>query len=159
MQKIILKWVASVALVSFCTCVAAALPTSGTINFRSINKGTSMVKYNQEYTHGTVAGVTFNDIDTGPMHMGKAACSYSIFSHRKIIKSSGFCALEDKEGDKIFIQYAGSSSAEGEWSGTDDIIGGTGKYEGIQGRGPYSCANTHKDGEFPCTAKLVYQLP
>ena len=111
MQKIILKWVASVALVSFCTCVAAALPTSGTINLRSINKWTSMVKYNQEYTRGTVAGVTFNDIDTGPMHMGKAACSYSIFSHRKIIKSSGFCALEDKEGDKIFIQYAGSSSS------------------------------------------------
>lgn len=160
MCKIISKWIAGIVLVSIGTNVfAASIPKSGNINLQSINKGTSMVKYNDEYTHGTVTGVTFNEIDTGIMHMGKSACSYSIFSHKEIIKSVGFCALEDKEGDKIFIQYAGASSTKGEWNGIDDIIGGTGKYKNIQGGGPYSCANTDKEGEFPCTVKLEYRLP
>lgn len=118
-----------------------------------------MTKYNDGYTHGTVTGVTFNELGKGPLHMGKSDCSYSIFSHKEIIKAVGFCAYEDKDGDSIFIQYAGSSSTKGEWNGIDEIIAGTGKYKGIQGKGSYACANTDKEGEFPCTTKLEYNLP
>jgi hypothetical protein len=106
-----------------------------------------------------VTGVTFNKTGKGILHLGKSDCSYSIFSHKEIIKAIGFCSYEDKDGDSIFIQYDGTSSSKGEWNGTEDIIAGTGKYKGIKGKGPYSCANTDKEGEFPCTTTLEYHLP
>lgn len=160
MCKTILKWVASVAIASFCAGASAeALPKSGNIQLQSIQRGNSMDKYNDEYTHGTVTGVIFNVAGKGPLHMGKTACSFSVFTHKKINKITGFCAYEDQEGDKLFIQYSGNSGKEGEWNGVDEIIGGTGKFVGAKGSGPYSCANTHKEGEFPCTTKLEYRLP
>lgn len=145
----------------FISCSANALnslPKSGELQLQSINRGTSMNKYNDDYTHGTVSGVTFNASGSGLLHMSKTHCSYSVFTHEDINKISGFCAHEDKDGDKLFIQYTGDSSNKGEWSGTDDIIGGTGKFEHAKGSGPYSCSGTHKEDEFPCTSKLTYQL-
>lgn len=148
----------SFAFISFFANAMDVLPKSGELQLQSINRGTSMDKYNDDYTHGTVTGVTFNATGTGLLHMSKTNCSYSVFAHKDINKISGFCAHEDKEGDKLFIQYAGNSSSTGEWRGTDDIIGGTGKFEGAKGSGPYTCSGTHKEGEFPCTSKLSYQL-
>ena len=149
----------SFAFVSFFANAFDALPKSGELQLQSINRGTSMNKYNDDYTHGTVTGVTFNANGVGLLHMSKTNCSFSVFTHKDINKISGFCAHEDKEGDKLFIQYAGNSNGAGEWAGTDDIIGGTGKFEGAKGSGPYACSGTHKEGEFPCTSKLHYQLP
>lgn len=153
----------SISLLSvlFISCFADAsdgLPKSGELQLQSINRGTSMDKYNDDYTHGTVTGVTFNVAGAGLLHMSKTNCSYSVFTHKEIKKISGFCAHEDKNGDKLFIQYTGDSNSEGEWKGIDSIIGGTGKFEGAKGNGPYSCSSTHKEGEFPCTSKLSYQL-
>lgn len=160
MRKKITLWFAAITLAStYATAIAEVLPKAGNITIQSIYKGTSMTKFTDGYTHGTITGVTFNEQGKGPLHMGKSDCSYSIFSHKKIIKAVGFCAYEDKNGDSIFIQYAGSSRAKGEWSGIDEIIGGTGKYKGIQGQGPYSCASTDKHSEFPCTTTLEYLLP
>lgn len=148
-----------IVVLSFCANVTAeVLPKSGSINLQSIYKGTLLTKFNDDYSHGAVTGVTFNEIGKGPMHMSKVACSFSVFTRKEIKKITGFCTYEDTDEDSIFIQYAGSSNTEGEWSGTDNIIGGTGKYEGIQGSGPYRCTNTDKEGEFPCTTKLEYQL-
>jgi hypothetical protein len=159
MRKTIATSVMGIAFISCCINVfAEALPKSGKINLQSIYKGVLLTKFNDDYSHGAVTGVTFNELGQGPLHMGKVACSFSVFSRKEIKKVIGFCTHEDKNGDEIFIQYSGTSSIEGEWNGTDDIIGGTGKYEGIQGSGPYSCAHSDKGGEFPCTAKLEYLL-
>lgn len=159
MCKTIAKSIIGIAFVAFCTNVfSEALPTSGKINLQSIYKAAFITKFNDDYSHGAVTGVTFNELGKGPLHMGKVACSLSIFSRKDIKKVIGFCTHEDKNGDEIFIQYGGTSSKEGEWNGTDDIIGGTGKYKGIQGSGPYSCTNSDKEGEFPCTAKIEYSL-
>jgi hypothetical protein len=160
MRKAIAKSIISIALVGFCAHVFAdVLPKSGEIKLQSIYKGAFITKFNDDYSHGAVTGVTFNELGKGPLHMGKVACSFSIFSRDGIKKVIGFCTHEDKNGDEIFIQYAGNSSIEGEWNGTDDIIGGTGKYKGIQGSGPYACTHSDKEGEFPCTAKIEYLLP
>lgn len=151
--------IVGVVVLSFCAnVIAEVLPTSGNIQLQSINRGTSMNQYNDEYTHGTVTGVTFNTEGKGFLHMSKTDCSYSVFTHKKINRITGFCAHEDDEGDKLFIQYSGNSNSEGKWEGIDEILGGTGKFEGAKGSGPYSCANTHKEGEFPCTTKLEYRL-
>lgn len=160
MKKIIAMWIAGFSFASFGVHVCAEhLPKSGRINLHSILKGTTYTKFNDEYNHSTIVGVTFNEEDKGLLHLGKVACSYSGFAHQPINKGIGFCAFEDKDGDKIFVQYSGTSNVKGEFSATNDIIGGTGKFNGIQGSGPSSCTNTDNNGEFPCTEKFDYQLP
>lgn len=158
-NKIIIR-IMGFVFASLCINVTAEiLPKSGKIDLRSIYKGTSLTKFNDDYSHGTLTGVTFNELGKGPLHLSKVACSFSIFTHKEINKSAGFCNYEDGDGDNIFIRYAGTGGAVGEWNGIDEIIGGTGKYKGILGGGTGSCTNTDKKGEFPCTATLEYRLP
>lgn len=159
MRKTNANLILGIAVVGFCTNVfAEALSKLGEIKLQSIYKAAFITQFNDDYSHGAVTGVTFNELGNGPLHMGKVACSFSIFSRNDIKKVIGFCTHEDKNGDEIFIQYSGTSNVEGEWNGTDNIIGGTGKFKGIQGGGPYSCTNSDKEGEFPCTAKIKYLL-
>jgi hypothetical protein len=137
---------------------AENIPRSGSISLHSILKGGTPIKFNDDYSHYTTTGVTFNDAGSGLLHMGKAACSYANFTRNKINKGAGFCTFEDKDGDNIFFQYAGTGTATGEVSGVNDIIGGTGKFKGISGGGSYACTHTDKKSEFPCTEKFDYQL-
>lgn len=138
---------------------AENLPKSGIISINSIFKGDAPIKFNDAYSHYTSIGVTFNETGSGLLHMGKVACAYGNFTHKEINKGTGFCAFEDKDGDSIFVQHAGTGNAKGEVSGANDIIGGTGKFEGISGSGSYVCTHTDKKSEFPCTEKFDYQLP
>lgn len=138
---------------------AENLPTSGSINIQSIFKAGAPIKFNDDYSHNTVTGVTFNQTGNGLLHLGKVACSVSTFTRKDIDKSIGFCTFEDKDGDNIFVQYTGINNKKNEFSGTNDIMGGTGKFEGIHGNGRVACTNTNKKSEFPCTETFAYQLP
>lgn len=137
----------------------ADLPKSGSFSINSIVKGGVPIKFNDDYSHYTVSGVTFNETGSGLLHMGKVACAYANFTRKEINKGVGFCTYEDKDGDNIFVQYAGIATGPGEVNGTNEIIGGTGKFEGIRGGGAYACSHTDQKGEFPCTNKFDYQLP
>ena len=160
MKKIIATQIASLLLASFCAGVLADdLPKSGSFNIQSISKADAPVKFNDDYTHNTATGLTFNEKGNGPLHLGKVACSISRLTRKGIDRVIGFCNFEDKDGDSIFVQYAGKSNANGEFNGINNIVGGTGKFEGISGSGPVACSNTNKKGEFPCTQKFDYQLP
>lgn len=151
----------------FCSCLiffsaslnAETFAKSGTIHVQSIFKAAAPTKFNSDYSHNTAAGVTFNQKGSGLLHLGKVACSISSFARNKINKQIGFCTFEDKDGDNIFVQYAGDSNENSEFNATSAIIGGTGKFEGIRGVGTAACANTDNKGEFPCTEKIDYQLP
>ncbi|MEN0036837.1 MAG: hypothetical protein AAGC78_07200 [Cellvibrio sp.] len=160
MKKIIVIQAIGLLLTSLCVnALAEDLPKSGSFNIQSISKAYAPVKFNDDYTHNTATGVTFNEKGSGPLHLGKSACSISSLTRKDINKVIGFCNFEDKDGDSIFVQYSGKSNAKGEFSGENDIIGGTGKFKGISGNGPVACANTDKKGEFPCTQQFDYQLP
>lgn len=160
MKKTVAIQIVNLLLVGFCLNVLAEdLPKSGHFSIQSIFKAGAPVKFNDDYSHNTATGVTFNEKASGPLHMGKVACSISSFTRKDINKEIGFCTFEDKEGNSIFVQYTGASNAKGEFSGVNDIIGGTGKFQGIRGAGPVACANTNKKSEFPCTEKFDYQLP
>jgi hypothetical protein len=160
MKKIIATQIASLLLASFCAGVLARdFPKSGSFKIQSISKAGAPVKFNDDYTHNTATGLTFNEKGSGPLHLGKVACSISSLSRKDIERVIGFCNFEDKDGDSIFVQYAGKGNAKGEFNGMNDIVGGTGKFEGISGSGPVACSNTNKKGEFPCAQKFDYQLP
>lgn len=160
MKKLIAISIAGFSFSSYCISVCAeALPLSGRIQIHSILKGTTQTNFNDEYSHSTIVGKTFNDADKGPLHLGKVACSYSGLSHESFNKGIGFCVFEDKDGDKIYIQYAGTGDAKGEFSATNDIIGGTGKFNNIRGGGPSACTGTDNNSEFPCSSTFDYRLP
>jgi hypothetical protein len=49
----------------------------------------------------------------------------------------GFEVMTDKDGDKIFDTWEGKPGKGGLWEGTWTYTGGTGKWQGIQGRGTW----------------------
>ena len=144
-------------------CVAAhgqSLPRSGTISWHtgwSAKGGAVTVAENQMQGHGTTSGTTFNDKGSGPLHLGPANCFYTFFIANGKGKGKGFCAFGDVDGDRIFTDWEGTDGAEGA-RGINTITGGTGKYAGITGSGPYRCAPPGANGELQCTQSLNYRL-
>jgi hypothetical protein len=60
--------------------------------------------------------------------------------------------------DRIFTDRHGTASPEGE-QGINEIAGGTGKYAGITGSGPWKCKAMGQNGELQCAQRLDYRLP
>jgi hypothetical protein len=73
--------------------------------------------------------------------------------------NKGSCALGDADGDRIFTQFTGTLGGPEGDHGTNEIVGGTGKYAGIQGSGPWKCKNSGTNGELQCAQRLDYRLP
>src|SRR5258708_6591215 len=108
--------------------------------------------------HGSAVGTTFNDKGSGPLHLGPADCFYTFLVIDDRGKNKGSCAFGDADGDRIFTNFTGNLSPEGD-SGTNEIAGGTGKYAGIQGSGPWKCKGAGNNGELQCAQRLDYRLP
>ena len=51
----------------------------------------------------------------------------------------GYEETTDKDGDKYYVKWEGKAT-EGGWKGTYTILKGSGKYEGIKGKGTFSAA-------------------
>lgn len=141
---------------------AQQLPKSGSISFHTGWKFSGEVvnvadKHAQG--HGSVAGVTFNDKGSGPLHLGPANCFDTFFVINGQGRNKGFCAFGDADGDRIFTEFTGAFTPEAGGSGTNDIAGGTGKYAGIQGSGPWKCKPSGSNGEIQCAQRLDYRLP
>ncbi len=50
----------------------------------------------------------------------------------------GYEEVTDKDGDKYYSKWTGKAVGEGRWEGEYTILKGTGKYEGIKGKGTWS---------------------
>jgi hypothetical protein len=156
---------------AFCTALAVAvscgaanaqqLAKSGSISFHTGWKDTGealTVADKHMQGHGSVVGVTFNDKGSGPLHFGPAECFYTFFVVDGRGKNKGFCAFGDADGDRIFTDWHGTVNSDHEES-TNEIVGGTGKYAGIQGSGPWQCKGAGQNSETLCTQRLDYRLP
>jgi hypothetical protein len=75
------------------------------------------------------------------------------------VKFKGYCTFSDADGDRIFTDFAGTGTSDGSGSGINEISGGTGKYKGIQGRGPFKCKPAGSNRALECTQRLDYRLP
>lgn len=107
---------------------------------------------------GSTSGVSFNDRGTGPLHLGPANCFESFEMIGGKGTSRGVCAFGDVDGDRLFTSFTGSFGPDGA-QGTNEITGGTGKYAGIQGSGPWKCKGSGSNGEVQCAQRLDYRLP
>lgn len=151
------------AVLTFATAVQAeALPKSGSIAFHTGWKwsGEAVTVADKHLQgHGNVSGVTFNDRGAGPLHLGPANCFGAMHLIEGKGVDKGFCTFGDADGDRIFTEYTGTLVPEGGGSGTNEIRGGTGKYSGIQGSGPWKCKPAGARGELQCAQRLDYRLP
>ena len=142
---------------------AQQLPKSGSINWRTGWKLVAEALPVADKTvqgHGMVVGVTFNDKGAGPLHLGPADCFFTFFVIDGKGTNSGYCAFGDADGDRIFTQFTGNVGLpNGYDEGTNVIAGGTGKYTGIQGSGPWKCKSAGANGESQCAQRLDYRLP
>lgn len=147
----------------FVTTVGAQqLPKSGSISFHTGWRDVGEAKEVGEKRmqgHGSVVGVTFNDKGAGPLHLGPASCFYTFFGIEGNSKQKGFCTFSDADGDRLFTDFTGTGAPDGSGNGINEIASGTGKYAGIQGRGPWKCGYAGSNGELQCAQRLDYRLP
>jgi hypothetical protein len=152
-----------ISLAGLCTAAEAQqLPKSGSINFQTGYKITAealTVADKYMVGHGSAIGVTMNDKGSGPLHGGPSDCLFTFFVKEGHTKNKIFCAFGDADGDRIFTDASGDSTGENTSAGINEIIGGTGKYAGIQGNGPWKCKNAGPNGELHCQQRFDYRLP
>jgi hypothetical protein len=149
----------SVAVVAAlcCTAFAQDLPQSGSIAIHTgwkISPEVFEAPDKRSVGHGSVVGVNFNDKGAGPLHNGPAICVFTFLGAENGSQSKGYCAFGDADGDRIFTDWDGSAE-----EGTNRIAGGTGKYKGITGSGPWKCWATASAGALRCTQRFDYKLP
>ena len=163
MRKALTVLATGISCATLCASIGAEqLPKSGSITFHTGWKDTSVaiqVADKRWQGQGMVTGATFNDKGMGPLHLGPANCSYTFFSVEGSAKNKGFCTFGDGDGDRIFAQFTGAGTPDGEANGTNEITGGTGKYAGIQGGGSWKCKGVGANGEYQCAQRLDYRLP
>ena len=136
---------------------AQSLPKTGSINWHTGWRSTGdvlEVGKGRLQGHGSVVGTTFNDSGSGPLHHGIAECVYVFSSSDGVGPLKGYCAFGDSDGDRIFTEFTGEGAA-----GTNVIMGGTGKYSGISGRGPWTSFSRGGHGGLGTTQRLDYRLP
>ena len=136
---------------------AQDLGKSGTINIHTgwkLSPEVFEAPEKHSVGHGSVVGVNFNDKGSGPLHNGPAVCVFTFLASENSSKNKGYCAFGDADGDRIFTDWDGNAV-----EGTNHIAGGTGKYKGITGSGPWKCWDTPTPGAFHCTQRFDYRFP
>jgi hypothetical protein len=162
MNPLLVAMVAGASLIAISAGASAQqLPKSGSIGFHTGWKDTAdtnEVAPNRFQGQDRAVGTTFNDKGSGPLHLGPANCSgvFVVTDGSGPIK--GYCAFGDADGDRIFTDYTGNITPNGA-EGTNIISGGTGKYTGITGSGPWKCKGSGKNGELQCAQRFDYKLP
>ena len=144
--------------------VSADLPKEGTIKLHSnsyINAQSTDVGEKHLMTSANAWGVSYNDAGSGPLHMGAWFCVWTFHNVVHPIPVGGACAFGDAGGvDKIYITWTGTineSITGAEGIGT--IIGGLGRYKGIQGKMTWQCHMIDPaHGLNGCTQQFDYTL-
>jgi len=163
MSKSFVVFLAGASITAWCAGAAAdTLPKAGSFSWHTGWKAAGSPPFTvadkQMMGSGGVTGVTFNDKGAGPLHGGPANCFDAWYMVDGRGKDKGFCTFSDADGDRIVTEFTGDLSAEG-GTGTNVIVGGTGKYSGITGSGPWKCKWAGGNGELACNQRLDYKLP
>lgn len=162
MRTELLALAPALVFAGWCSVAAAQqLPRSGSISIHTGWKAAGEaleVAAKQMQGHGSVVGTSFNDKGSGPLHGGPATCFYTFYASEGGTKNKGYCAFGDADGDRLFTDWYGTQSPGG-GEGVNEIVGGTGKYAGIEGSGPWKCKDAGPNGQLFCTQRFDYRLP
>ncbi len=150
---------AGIALVVF---ASVSWAESGTVHWHTgFQETLVIVTVAEGHLQGTgkATGITYNDAGSGPLHRGAGNCFYSFDLIDGAGDGMGFCTWSDADGDRIFTKFDGKLGVPEGNNGTNYITGGTGKYVGITGKGPWACGYAGSNGELYCNQSLTYELP
>ena len=143
--------------------LAQQLPKTGVISIHTGWKVTGEALETADKVmqgHGTAIGTAFNDRGSGPLHGGPATCLYTFHFANGTPKNKGFCTFGDADGDRFFTEWNGGPAADGSGTeGVNTILGGTGKYAGIQGNGTWKSRDVGPNGNHLTTQRFEYRLP
>ncbi|MBF86803.1 MAG: hypothetical protein CMJ14_02255 [Pelagibacterales bacterium] len=135
--------------------VNIALANSGSFNFHTgffFNGDVLQISENQVMGAGKFSGVTFNDKGSGYLHNGEAHCLATFNVNNGVGEAKGWCSWSDNDGDRLFTSFNGSL-----YEGENIIIGGTGKYSGMTGSGPWACEDLGNNGSSRCWQTINYK--
>jgi hypothetical protein len=144
-------------VVSFFLISVSSYAESGKFDFHtgwSIH-GADVMNISENHMIGSAKalGVTFNNKGEGFLHNGEGACMITFEVKDGKGENKGYCTWSDADGDHIFTSFVGDTT-----KGTNTITGGTGKYTGITGSGPWACKD-FPSGANSCKQSLSYKLP
>jgi hypothetical protein len=158
-----------VALIVLVTLAKAEPPKEGTISYTYYLGGTAkwlrmgpLERVIYEH-NGEIAGETDEDI----LHNASCRCLGEKRSGIEECNESGFCVSTRPDGDQIFWTFHGTSEECSRSKGTYSLVGGTGKFAGIEGSGEYVSTSIRfsqgspNEGTFQActTGKGHYKLP
>ena len=118
------------------------------------------------YTTYESFGVVLSDTGAGLFHNVTIRCIITNFGEKGSWEGEGYCAYTLKDGEKVFmsIKFGGKmGTPPPPAQGISKMIGGTGKYSGIQGRTEYTSyflrPSAEGIGQSYNKAKIIYKLP
>jgi hypothetical protein len=111
-------------------------------------------------------GVVVSDTGEGLFHAATIRCFGANFGEKGSFEGEGYCAYTLKDGEKVFssIKIGGKMGMPmPPAQGTAKMIGGTGKYAGIEGRVEYTSYTLRPSaegiGQSLNRGKITYKLP
>jgi hypothetical protein len=119
--------------------MADQLPKSGTVSgvfSWYVSSGGDVLPDKDHVIWGGIStGAIRNDAGSGFLHGTLQKCTFSgEFNNGMVTHNNGDCVSIDKDGDKVYSAWKCTACPE---KGEFVYTGGTGKYEGIKGRGTY----------------------
>jgi hypothetical protein len=112
---------------------------------------------------GTFPGESVSDAGQGVLHFGAWDCTGEVvYRGGKISYGGGFCAVADKDGDKINVRWQVDepNANPGKFKTKGTYLSGSGKYSGIQGEYNFICEAIGTTSHFICPiVGGEYRLP
>lgn len=145
MRKVIVTSVLTfIFLVAFWPFADAEMAKEGTVSGTSVYGGTYNVMPLEKDTYVVTfehTGVLTDDTGEGPLHNMSVHCVGFHYYEKNIAKKSiGYIVFTDPDGDKVLtdftdIEYPRTAKVK---KGTMELLGGTGKFAGIEGTWEYT---------------------
>jgi hypothetical protein len=121
---------------------------SGTLTYAGTHKIIPLDKNNFVFTYEN-RGVRVSDSREGPFHGMSTHNQGIMYFEKGVGRLRGYLISVDKDGDKMITELTEENSQLGgpPTSGTGKIVGGTGKFKGIQGEYEYTRQNMYPVAE------------
>lgn len=118
------------------------------------------------YTTVESFGVTLSETGEGLFHNATIRCILANFWEKEAWEGEGYCTWTLKDGEKVFINFkvgGKRGTPQPPAQATAKMIGGTGKYSGIQGRIEFTSYSLRPAAEGIAQSyskgKIIYKLP
>ena len=151
-EKKMLKNISMVLCLCFTLIIGLTIPSqglnaaggdfSGTGGFSGTVLKTHMVGEAPKFILAEFYGATKNDAGSGIFDNMSFNCAFSIeVPKMPSTEGSGYCTFTDKDGDTVTFRAIAKGTLGVGSDATYKFVNGTGKYDGITGRGTYQTTN------------------